>query len=437
VRAKDGLAAGTGSSVVVKTCQVCDSSDLQPVLFLGYLPPVNQMRAIGHRPAEQPSYPAQLLYCRRCELVQLGLIVDPQILFPPEYPYTSGTTRILRENFAEMYEEVCRRFPLEPRHLVVDIGSNDGTLLSNFKKGGQRVRGIEPSQVGNIANQAGIPTWISFFGPDIAARVRAEEGPARVVTATNVFAHMEDIHEILDSILHLMDEDSVFISESHYLIALLETLQYDTIYHEHLRYYSLHSLQFLLRMHGLEVIHAKRIPTHGGSIRVYAARAGTRSQDPSVSELLAHEIATATTEEKLRQFSNLVMLSKLQLHSLLAEVRTRGERVYGIGAPSRASTLINYVGLDDGVLDCVLEVKGSQKTGKYMPGTLIPVIEETRLYEDQPEYALLLSWHIAEELVPKLSENGFRGKFIIPLPVPRVLENPHHIPVGKAPALRP
>jgi len=422
VRTKDRLAAGTGSSVVVETCQVCESSEIQPVLFLGYLPPVNQMRVIGQRPAEQPSYPAQLLHCRRCELVQLGLIVDPQILFPPEYPYTSGTTRILRENFAELYQEVCERFPLQAHHLVVDVGSNDGTLLSNFKNGGQRVRGIEPSQVGNLAIQAGIPTWISFFGPEIAAKVRNEEGPARVVTATNVFAHMENIHEMLDSILHLMDEDGVFISESHYLIALLETLQYDTIYHEHLRYYSLHSLQFLLKMHGLDVIHAKRIPTHGGSIRVYAARAGRRSPDSSVDEILAQEKTTGDTEQQLREFRNRVMLSKLDLLSLLAGIRARGERVYGIGAPSRASTLINYVGLDDAVLDCVLEVKGSQKTGKYMPGTLIPVIEETRLYEDQPDYALLLSWHIADELVPKLRKNGFRGKYIVPLPVPRILE---------------
>jgi len=396
---------------------------LRPVLFLGYLPPVNQMRPIGQRPAEQPAYPAQLLYCPRCELVQLGLIVDPQILFPPEYPYTSGTTRILRDNFAEMYREVCEKFRLGPQDLAVDIGSNDGTLLSNFKNGGHRVRGIEPSQVGNLANERGIPTWIAFLGADIAARVRAEEGPAKIVTATNVFAHMENIHEMLRSILVLMDDDSVFISESHYLIGLLETLQYDTIYHEHLRYYSLHSLQYLLRMHGLDVIHAKRIPTHGGSIRVYASRAGTRAADPAVADLLAEEKAIGHGIERLGQFKKDVALSKMDLHGLLASIRVRGDRVYGIGAPSRASTLISYVGLDDGILDCVLEVKGSLKTGKYMPGTLIPVLEESHLYEDQPEYAMLLSWHIADELIPKLTQNGFRGKYIVPLPVPRIVDS--------------
>jgi hypothetical protein len=415
------LAAGTGSSIVVERCQVCDSPDLHDVLFLGYLPPVNQMRTIGRRPAEQPAYPAQLLYCPVCQLVQLGLVVDPQILFPPEYPYTSGTTRILRENFAEMYAEARTLLPLGPQDLIVDVGSNDGTLLSNYAGGGHRVRGIEPSQVGNLANERGIPTWISFFGRDIAGKVRNEEGPATIVTATNVFAHIEDIHEIVESILVMLGDQGVFISESHYLMSLLETLQYDTIYHEHLRHYSLHSLQYLLNMHGLEVIHARRIPTHGGSIRVYAARRGAHPVRPTVAAMLEEENRGGPLAERLAEFRKQVVASKLDLHGLLAPICRRGERVYGIGAPSRASTLINYTGLDDGILQCVLEVKGSLKTGKYMPGTVIPVLEESRLYEDQPEYAMLLSWHIADELIPKIREKGFRGQFIVPLPSPRVV----------------
>ena len=430
------LAAGTGSSVVVERCQVCESPDLHPALFLGYLPPVNQMRPIGQAPAEQPAYPAQLLLCPRCQLVQLGLIVDPQILFPPEYPYTSGTTKILRDNFAEMYAEAAARLELSSSDLIVDIGSNDGTLLGNFKNGGHRVRGIEPSQVGNLANQRGVPTTISFFGPDLAASVRREDGPAAIVTATNVFAHMENIHPILDGILQMLDEKGVFISESHYLIGLIETLQYDTIYHEHLRYYSLQSLKYLLGMHGLEVIHAKRIPTHGGSIRVYAARAGKHTVDASVAAILEQETVLGDTRQRLETFRIDVVLSKLRLHALLADIRARGERIYGIGAPSRASTLINYVGLDDGILDCVLEVKGSLKTGKYMPGTMIPVLEESRLYEDQPEYVLLLSWHISDELIPKISRNGYRGRYIVPLPTPRIVEYKHGAAQSAVPASR-
>ena len=165
-------AAGTGSSVVVDRCQVCDNPDLQSALFIGYLPPVNQMRPIGHRPHEQPAYPAEFLYCPRCELVQIGLIVDPAVLFPPEYPYTSGTTKILRDNFAELYTDCRRVLPLTPADIVVDIGSNDGTLLSNFKNGGHRVRGIEPTLMANLANERGIPTTMSFFGPQAAERAR-------------------------------------------------------------------------------------------------------------------------------------------------------------------------------------------------------------------------------------------------------------------------
>lgn len=413
--------AGTGTSVVVDRCQVCDERALESVLFVGYLPPVNQMRPIGQRPHEQPAYPAELLYCPRCQLVQLGLIVDPAVLFPPEYPYTSGTTKILRDNFAELYEDCRTIITLGPDDLIVDIGSNDGTLLSNFKKGGHRVKGIEPTLMANLANERDVPTLMAFFGPEAAAVVRAQDGPASIVTATNVFAHIEHVHEIVESLLSMLKPDGVFISESHYLMSLIETLQYDTVYHEHLRYYSLHSLKFLLEHHGLEVIHAKRIPTHGGSIRVYAARTGTRPVQSSVAAILAEESGAGAWPARLAKFKRDVVMSKLALHAMLKDLKAKGARIYGIGAPSRASTLINYVGLDDGILDCVLEVKGSYKIGKFMPGTLIPVVDEAKLFEDQPDYALLLSWHIADELAPKLTAKGFKGRYIAPLPEPRVL----------------
>ena len=413
------LAAGSGGSIVVDRCQVCDSSRLDPVIFIGYLPPVNAMPGIGTRPAEQPAYPAQVLCCRDCQLVQLGLIVDPAILFPPEYPYTSGTTKILRDNFAELSREVASLYPLAPTDLVVDIGSNDGTLLSNFSSRGP-VFGIEPTQAGELANKRGIPTLISFMNRQAVSAALRRKGKAKMVTAANVFAHIEDIHEIVECILELLNEDGIFVSESHYLVSLLETLQYDTIYHEHLRHYSLTSLKYLLQMHGLEVIHARRIPTHGGSIRVYAARSGKYPVRKSVGEILSME-STEITIEKLRSFRSRVVQTKLDLYALLKGIKARGERVYGIGAPSRASTLINYVGLDDGILDCVLEIPGSYKVGKYIPGTLIPVLEESRLFKDQPEYALLLSWHIGAELMPKLSAAGFRGKFIMPLPNPHIV----------------
>lgn len=414
------LAFNTASSVVVRRCQVCDSSHLEPVLFLGYLPPVNLMRSIGEAPSEEPSYPALLLHCRQCTLAQLGLIVDAKILFPAQYPYTSGTTKILRDNFAELYQECRSLANLAPDDLIVDIGSNDGTLLSNFKNN-HRVLGITPEDIGQLAVEGGIETFISYFNREVVERALKEKGRAKIVTATNVFAHIENIHEVTENILTLLDENGVFISESHYFVSLVETLQYDTIYHEHLRYYSLHSLKYLLERHGLTIIHAKRIPTHGGSIRVYAAKSGRYPVRDSVSKMLSEEEAMGLNAENLREFKNRVVLSKLKLQALLLGIKSKEQRIFGISAPSRASTLINYVGIDDGVLDCVVEVKGSHKIGKYIPGTLIPILEESKLFEEQPDFALVLSWHIADELMPKLKQKGFRGSFIVPLPEPRII----------------
>jgi hypothetical protein len=419
-RSKVRSAFGTRGSIPVERCQVCGNKELESIIFIAYLPPVNTMPPIGSRPVEQPAYPAEVLRCPRCELVQLGLVVDPNILFPPEYPYTSGTTRILRENFAELYREVMATYPIAKDDLAVDIGSNDGTLLGNFKDGGHRVLGIEPTNAGRIAQKKGITTTISFFTKDAAQKTVKRHGKAKIVTAANVFAHIENPSEVVKNIVSMLDKEGIFISESHYWVALLETLQYDTIYHEHLRYYSLTALRYLLEQHGLQVIRARRIPTHGGSIRVYAAKKGLRPIDASVQRILDHE-KSALSPQSLERFKKGVVDSKLGLLAMLKDIKAQGQRVYGVGAPSRSSTLINYVGLNDGILDCVLEIAGSYKIGKYVPGTVVPVVDEKRLFEDPPEYALLFSWHIADELIPKLKGRGYRGKFIVPLPEPRIV----------------
>lgn len=406
----------------IERCQVCNGAKLQPVLFVGYIPPVNTMPAVGSVPLEQPAYPLQLLRCPDCTLVQIGLEVAPEVLFPESYPYLSGTTRILRENFAELQREAVALLQLAREGLVIDIGSNDGTLLAPFAEAGFPVLGIEPSQAGEVARKRGIDTLQAYFDLGTARSVRARRGQAQLVTAANVFAHIGDIHSVVDGILELLAPRGVFVSESHYLLDLVQTLQYDTIYHEHLRYYSLGSLAYLLAGHGLEPFHVKRIPTHGGSIRVYAARKGERTVQPSVKERLAdEERAGLTSGAALKDFRARVVRSKLELHALLAPIKARGERIYGIGAPSRASTLINYTGLDDGMIDAVMEVASSHKLNKCVPGTRIPVLDEARLFADQPEYALLLSWHIADELAKNLRGKGYRGKFIVPLPVPRVI----------------
>ena len=411
---------GTGSSKVVGNCQICNNANLKSVLFLGYLPPVNQLHPIGTKPKEQPSYPAELLYCPKCYLVQLGLVVDPQVIFPKEYPYTSGTTKVLRDNFVDLGEEVKKIIGLKTDDLVVDVGSNDGTLLSNFAPFAT-VLGITPEDIGKLAVARGIPTIQDYFRAEVIARIKKEYGKAKIVTAANVFAHIEDVNGVLDNIISLLRSDGVFISESHYLYPLIETVQYDTIYHEHLRYYSLASLKYLMESHGLEIFHVKQIPSHGGSIRVYAAKKGLYRKDKTVNEMFTKEKAVVTSMNNLLKFKNKVVLSKLGLQNLIFDIKKRGKRIFGISAPSRASTLINYLGLDQDILDCVVEIRGSYKIGKYIPGTKIPILDESILFKDQPDYALLLSWHIAEELMPKLKQKGFKGKFIIPLPKPRIV----------------
>ncbi|MBW0014118.1 class I SAM-dependent methyltransferase [Mycobacterium sp.] len=411
------------SSRPISACQICGHSGLDSVLFVGFIPPVNTMPDVGSVPVEQAAFPLEMVRCPACGHVQIGLEVDAEVLFPFSYPYLSGSTRILRENFADLYEKTMHVLPLAADDLVVDIGSNDGTLLGNFLKGGHRVLGIEPSQAGLVARENGIQTLTAYFNQATAEKVLKTHGRARVITAANVFAHIAEPHAVVAAITELLAPDGLFISESHYLLALVETVQYDTIYHEHLRYYHLGSLIRLLCEHGLEVFRVERIPTHGGSIRVFSARRGTRSVDGSVAHALAAEAAAGLDDGSgLTTFRDRVIGSKVELFELLAPLKRAGARIYGIGAPSRASTLINYTGLDDGILDCVLEISTSHKLNKYIPGTRIPVLDEKKLFDDQPEYALLLSWHITDELVATLRSKGYQGRFISPLPTPRIID---------------
>lgn len=203
---------GKRNSTEVTACQICDNSELDSVLFLGFLPPVNLMQKAGQALSEQPAYPAELLHCKRCGLAQLGLVVSASVLFPAEYPYTSSTTRILRENFAELSEEARALYGLAPNDLVVDIGSNDGNLLSNFKDHA-RVLGITPEDIGKLAVARGIPTLFTYFGKAAVEEVLKTQGKAKLVTATNVFAHIDQVHEVVRSIDALLADDGIFVSE--------------------------------------------------------------------------------------------------------------------------------------------------------------------------------------------------------------------------------
>ena len=405
-------------SKTINKCQISGTKDLKTIISVGYLPPVNKLKKIGSLLTEDVFFPSELVYSKSSHLVQLSTIVDKEILFPKEYPYTSSTTKILRENFKELYTDCNKIINISKKDLVIDIGSNDGNLLDNFKNN-HRVLGITPEKIGKIAIKKGIPTLIKYFDKATANLVLKKHGKAKIVTATNVFAHIENVKQLMENILKILHKDGVFISESHYLASLIKTVQYDTIYHEHLRYYSLMSLNYLFNKYNLEIIHAKKIETHGGSIRVYAAHKNIFKKNASVKKILTFE-KNYLNWKTFDEFRAKVVKSKLDIYSILKKLKDKNKKIYGIGAPSRASTLINYIGLDENIIDCVLEIDGSYKIGNYIPGKKIPILSEMKLYKDQPDYVVLFSWHIASELKTNLRKKGFKGKFIIPLPVPRI-----------------
>ena len=409
------------NSKQIKHCQICKNKNLKSVLFLGYLPPVNQFNNLDYEAKEQPSYPAELLLCEKCKLVQLSTVVDQRILFPPEYPYTSSTTKILRENFYNLSKDVKKIFNYNSDDLIIDIGSNDGNLLSNFKSD-FRVLGITPEKIGNIAIKRGIDTLIKYFNLKTANQVVKRYGKAKIVTATNVFAHIDNLENIMKGIKKCLDKDGIFITESHYLIPLLKDIQYDTVYHEHLRYYSLTSLNFLFKKFGLEIFDAKEIPTHGGSIRVYCAIKGTFPVNKKIQKILNKE-KKFLTKKFMNSFQKKVSMSKLELLEILAKIKKKNKntKISGISAPSRSATLINYVGLDEKIIDCIFEIKGSYKINRFMPGTKIPVKEEKATLLRKTDYLVLFSWHISKELIKNIRKQGFKGKFIIPLPKPIII----------------
>ena len=243
------------------------------------------------------------------------------------------------------------------------------------------------------------------------------------MTACNVFAHIDDLAELMQNIKQILDQDGVFISESHYLLDLIETNQFDTIYHEHLRYYSVTFLTKLFLKFDLELFRVDSIQTHGGSIRVWAGKVGDHLIQPSVNEFLSKEIkSNILTLEGLNSFALNVIEWRNNFRKLISEIRISGKKISGVGCPSRASTLVSFAGLTHLDLISIAEVKNSAKLGKYLPGTLIPVLDEAIVLSNNPDYLLLLSWHLADEIMLTIRKKGFKGKFIVPLPKPRVTE---------------
>ncbi|MDA9697672.1 class I SAM-dependent methyltransferase [Candidatus Pelagibacter sp.] len=404
---------------IINSCQISGSKKLYKVVNLGFLPPVNQLFKTNSKINKQNFFHTELLYCHVSKLVQINVIVDKKIVFPKSYPYTSSTTKILRENFNQLYKEVKKILLLKKKKFIVDIGSNDGNLLSNFKDD-FKVLGVTPEDIGKIAINKGIPTILKYFNKEVATLIKKKHGKPNVITATNVFAHIDNPRKLLREILSLLDKDGVFITESHYLLPFLKKVQYDTIYHEHLRYYSLESLKYFFSKYNLKIFHAKKIPTHGGSIRVYATKNKKYKINKSVKKILNEE-KNYININNLKNFKKSIVNSKLKLLKILSEIKNKNKKIYGISAPSRASTLINYVGIDENIIDCVLEIDGSKKINKMIPGTKIPILNEKILYKDKPDFVIIFSWHIFNEIKTNLRKKGYRGKFIVPLPTPKII----------------
>ena len=408
------------SSKIIKRCQICNSEDTKDILNLGYLPSVNDFQEIKNDQKEQIFFPSKLIQCQNCKLVQLSCIVDKEILFPSSYPYTSSTTRILRDNFSELSQEVDELIKLDKKKLVCDIGSNDGNLLTYFLEK-SKVVGITPEDIGNKAIEKGIPTIIDYFNKESSKKIIKNFGNPDVITATNVFAHIDNPNGVMGNISNLLKKDGLFIVEVHYLKSLIESNQYDTIYHEHMRYYSLECLNNLLSSHGFKIFNAKLINTHGGSIRVFASRSNEYKESNSFKQILEKEQEFLYKENNLFSYKDIVQKQKTELLQTLIDLKNENKTVFGIGAPSRGTTLMNFCGIDSSLVSYICEIKGSHKIGKFLPGTSIPVLDEEILFKEQPDYVLLLSWHISKELINNLKKKGLKSKFIIPLPEVRII----------------
>ena len=408
------------SSKIIKRCQICNSEDTKDILNLGYLPSVNDFQEIKNDQKEQIFFPSKLIQCQNCKLVQLSCIVDKEILFPSSYPYTSSTTRILRDNFSELSNEVDELIKLDKKKLVCDIGSNDGNLLTYFLEK-SKVVGITPEDIGNKAIEKGIPTIIDYFNKESSKKIIKNFGNPDVITATNVFAHIDNPNGVMGNISNLLKKDGLFIVEVHYLKSLIESNQYDTIYHEHMRYYSLECLNNLLSSHGFKIFNAKLINTHGGSIRVFASRSNEYKESNSFKQILEKEQEFLYKENNLFSYKDIVQKQKTELLQTLIDLKNENKTVFGIGAPSRGTTLMNFCGIDSSLVSYICEIKGSHKIGKFLPGTSIPVLDEEILFKEQPDYVLLLSWHISKELINNLKKKGLKSKFIIPLPEVRII----------------
>ncbi len=400
------------------TCRLCGDGDLVSVLELTPTPPANAFVAEEALTTDQPCYPLDVYFCRGCGHVQLLDVVDPGLLFE-DYVYVSGTSPYFVKHFEDYADAVIGRFEPPAGSLVVDIGSNDGTLLSAFKSRGMEVLGVDPARdIAARATQAGTETMAAFFTPNLAAEIRENRGPARIVTANNVFAHADDLAGIVEGVRIPLDPGGVFVFEVSYLADVIESTLFDTIYHEHLDYHSLKPLKPFFAASGMELFAAERVPTHGGSIRGMAqVSGGPHLADGSIKDLIATEERMGLNKaETYRDFAGRIDELGQDLKALTAGIKAEGKSIAGFGAPAKATTLMHHFGLGPETVDFIVD-DSPLKQGLYTPGYHIPVLPPEALYQRNPDYVIVLAWNFAGPIMDK--HRGFQergGRFIVPLP---------------------
>ncbi len=401
-------------------CRSCGQDGLVDILSLGHTPLANALLTAEQTERPQPIYPLDLVFCPSCTLVQITETVPPELLFR-EYLYFSSFADTVLQNAKQIVERLIESRHLGGDSLAMEIASNDGYLLQFYHQHGIPVLGIEPAtNIARVAQDRGIRSLCEFFGEALARQLRERGERADVLHANNVLAHVADLNGVVAGIDLVLKDGGVAVIEAPYVKDLIDHVEFDTIYHEHLCYFSLTALDALFRRHQLLITDVERIPIHGGSLRVFVAKGG--EQSPQVARLLREEAAWGVGHAVFYQnFGAHVERLRADLLALLNRLKAQGRRIAVYGASAKGSTLLNYFGIGQELLDYVVD-RSTVKQGLYTPGTHLPIYAPERLLEDMPDYVLLLSWNFADEILDQQAEYMRRGgHFIIPIPELRVV----------------